>query len=302
MSKFNHLDPIALKAFYFAAIYENFTKASEAAHITQSGVSQHVAKLELELNVELFVRVGKKVKLTEAGKQLKQYTEDYLTGLDALFEKLGRGFQNASGRVSYAMPASCLLTPHFPMLLKAREKYPEIDLKLNICHSEEVLEKLLKNEIDFGFMTKFIPHRDVDQIEFAQEEYVLVSSDKELIRHFDIKKLGQYKFINYPGMNSLFESWIKNKSKKSVSFYELQFSGEVNDLDAAITMCQYGLGVGIFPKHCIQRHLDSKLLFMNSSLHQNKELYSIYLVKLQNTKTPARIQIVVDEFLKMKKS
>ena len=46
MREFRDLDTTAMKAFYHAATTQNFTEAAQRAHMTQSGVSQHIAKLE----------------------------------------------------------------------------------------------------------------------------------------------------------------------------------------------------------------------------------------------------------------
>jgi len=295
------LDPQSLRAFYYAAQFENFTKAALATHLTQSGVSQHAASLEELLKVNLFVRVGKTVKLSEAGEELKNYAESYFDGVHTLLDRIGQVSLHLSGKVSYAMPASCLKTPHFPLLLIARKDFKGIDLKIHICHSEEVLEKLIAGEIDFGFMTKSIPHKDVEQLEFAREDYVLVGSDRKMMNDFDPKMLNQVSFVNYPGAETLFSSWARNQNLRAVHFHELTFSGEINDLSGAITMCEYGLGISIFPKHCVQDLLDEKKLFVAKNFDIAKEKNPIFLVKLKHQKTLARVQTIIDEFMKMKK-
>lgn len=54
------------------------------------------------------------------------------------------------------------MSPHFPLLLKARnEKFPSIGLKVTLCPSDDVIHKLLNAEIDFGFVTKHTGHPSV---------------------------------------------------------------------------------------------------------------------------------------------
>lgn len=301
MNQFNHIDPQSLRAFYFAAYFENFTKAAREAHLTQSGVSQHVAYLEELLKVSLFMRAGKKVKLTQAGIELKTYAEKYFEGVSELMDKMGQVSHQLSGKVSYAMPASCLKTPHFPMLLRARKSFSKIDLKVEICHSQEVLDKLVAGVIDFGFMTESIPHKDVDQVEFAREEYVLVGADKKNITDIDLKSIAKIPFVNYPGVETLFNSWAKERGLRNSHFHELSFAGEINDLNAAITMCIYGVGYSIFPKHCVQEFIDEKKLFTPKSLNSGKEKNPIFLVKLKNKQVLGRVSRVIDEFIQMKK-
>ena len=304
MRNYNYIDPQALKAFYFAAQFENFTQAAEAAHLTQSGISQHVAHLEQELGVSLFIRVGRKVTLTEAGLKLKEFAEHSLDQTENFLEKLSSITKDLAGEVRYAMPASCLMTPHFSMLLEARHKFSKINLKVHICHSEEVVERLLNGKIDFGFITRTIQHKDVAQIQFAQEEYVLVSSDKKTISGFDLKNIRQYNFINYPGMDYLFQAWMQDlsRSKKTPTFLELNIAGEVNDLEAAITMALNGVGIGVFPRHCIQKYINENKLFVYKAEKKARQLYPIYLVQLKDVVPLARVETVIREFWKMKKS
>ena len=304
MRNFNYIDPQALKAFYFAAQFENFTQAAMSAHLTQSGISQHVAHLEKELGVSLFIRVGRKVTLTDAGLKLKVFAEQSIDLTETFLEKLGSTTKDLVGDVRYAMPASCLMTPHFLMLLEARRKFSNINLNVQICHSEEVIELLTKGKIDFGFITRSILHKDVLQTQFAEEEYVLISSDKKIISSFDLKNIREYNFINYPGMDYFYQAWIANlsRSKKVPSMFELNIAGEVNDLGAAITMALSGVGIGIFPRHCIQKYILENKLFVFKSDNKERQLYPIYLVHLKEVVPLARVERVISEFWKMKKT
>jgi DNA-binding transcriptional LysR family regulator len=260
MRKFNTLDPQSLKAFYYAALCGNFTRASEKAGLTQSGVSQHVAHLEAALGVSLFRRVGKRVLLTPEGYELQKYIETYLDDINTLFEKINHLSQKLEGEVRYAMPASCLMTPHFQRILEARRSFDQVRLSVLICHSEEVSQKLLAGEIDFGFVTRAYQHKDIEAREFAQEEYVLVGPFKKTFDPLPLKQLEQVPFVNYPGMDALYDLWLKAQPKSSrlPSFGEINLVGQINDLAAAIQMCIQGVGLGIFPKHCIEKFLKDK--------------------------------------------
>ena len=82
------LDSNLFKAFYWAAAELNFTKAAKRASMTQSGISQQVAKLEQQIGIPLFERVNKQVFLTQAGKQLLQYVEQQGDELAKLKESI----------------------------------------------------------------------------------------------------------------------------------------------------------------------------------------------------------------------
>ncbi|HSW19846.1 MAG TPA: LysR substrate-binding domain-containing protein [Ramlibacter sp.] len=69
---------------YFEAVAEtlNFTRAAERLHVTQSTVSHQIKQMEDELGVALFDRVGKKVRITEAGETLRSYMGPALAQID----------------------------------------------------------------------------------------------------------------------------------------------------------------------------------------------------------------------------
>jgi LysR family cyn operon transcriptional activator len=69
------MDLHQLRVFHAAVKGGGFTRAGEELHLSQSTVSQHIKLLEHELGSPLFLRVGKRVQVTEAGKVLLPYAE-----------------------------------------------------------------------------------------------------------------------------------------------------------------------------------------------------------------------------------
>lgn len=129
---FLKLEPRYFKAFVSAAEYENFSLAAEHAAMTQSGISQHISKLEEQLGASLFLRSSKNTQLTPAGKKLLEYVLKYNDSVASLMESIENDLSMIEGLVRYAMPPSCLLSPHFPMLLERRKNYPDLELKVDL--------------------------------------------------------------------------------------------------------------------------------------------------------------------------
>ena len=298
MRNFEKLDENSLRAFYFAAETLSFTRAAQAAALTQSGISQHVARLEETLGASLFLRAGRKVQLTKAGNKLKIYVETYLDQVDNLLEDFRQETQELKGQVRYAMPNSCLMTPHFSVLLEKRKKFPSIDLKITICHSSQVMEMLLAGEIDFGFVTSTFDHNEVELKEFAKEEYVLVSANKDDLKFKNLTELEEQNFIYYPGMEELFEKWQGQHFPRSnkLKISDVKVCGEINNLNGAIIMANCGVGIGVFPIHCVQQYLSSgKLKKYKATENKN----SIYIIRIKDHKVTTRVQKVLDTFWDM---
>lgn len=306
MRDFKQLDPYALRAFYFASESASFSEAARKANLTQSGISQHVAHLEKALGVDLFLRTGKRVSISPQGKRLKSYVENYLDGVEQVLDQLSGEVSQQKGLVRYAMPNSCLMTPHFSMLLEKREKFEKIDLKVNICPSEEVIREVLEGEADFGFVTRRIESPHLSYEVFAHEEYVLAGRPGMITSMRDIHAWQNANFIRYPGMDVLFESWkAAYFSKAKLSFENLKFRGEISHLSGAITMASHGVGLGIFPKHCISEQIQSKKLAVfpdrasETSSGKGLALFPIHIVRRLDTVLPARVKRVMDAFFEM---
>ncbi len=302
MNNFNKLDPSALKAFYFAAYELNFTTAAQKAGLTQSGVSQHIKKLETELSSELFIRARRKIKLTEAGQQFLKFVENYLDSIDRLVDELQTQQQNLAGEVRYAMPDSCLFSPHFGQLLDKRLKQFEgISLKIDICDSEEVIEQLLSHQIDFGFVTKTVTDHRVETRKFVLEEYVLVTNNKQQAQLKGFQEIAKQSFIRYPGADVLLEKWFQNEfgSGKKVAWGDVNVKGSINSISGAIQMVEGGLGMGFFQKHCVQDLIDSKKLFVAGKSGQSAK-NPIQIVTLKEQPLSRRVSRVIETFVQMK--
>ena len=176
-----HINAKYFSTFVAAANSPSFTEASEKCCMSQANVSKQIATLEQQVGHKLFDRRKNKPTITNAGKILIEYINglehlhvDYVLRLTSRIEEL-------DGLVSYAMPASCLLSPHFPMLMEKRRNYPNLDINLTIESNENVFQMLTKGTVDFGFLTKRISHQRLTSKVFCQEEYVLVGSTAEAV-------------------------------------------------------------------------------------------------------------------------
>lgn len=299
MRPFASLDPVSLRAFYFAAQSLHFTRAAKAAGLTQSGVSQHIQKLEQELAAPLFHREQRKIRLTENGLELQRYVEHYLDGIDQLQERLSLHRQELSGLVRYAMPDSCLYTPHFPQLLQARNaQFPGVSLKVTICPSEEVVELLRRRDIDFGFVSKPLEHPSLELRHFATEEFLLVNARK--IALADPKQAAKLPFVSYPGMEDLYAHWMSEAFPRHriPGPHELNVVAEVNSLKGALLMAAGGAGSLFVQRHCAQELLREKKLHAHPLPAANK----IYIASLRGETAPGRVRRVIQAFEEMKKA
>ena len=304
MRNFDSLDTNSFKAFWTASETLNFTTAAKQAGLTQSGISQHISRLEKQLGVSLFERVNKRVFLTEAGKILRSYVDQYLDQVEELKERIRQQNISITGAVSYAMPASCLMTPHLPMLLeKRRSEFPGIKFNVSLHANEEIVERILNAEIQFGFITKQVNHPAIKLIPYCQETYVLIGADKKILKGVNAKSIRELPFVSYPGVDVSFEHWRQSyfPSAKNLTWDALDVTGSVNSLSGAIHMVEGGVGLTVIPEHCVQSQLKSGSVVRLPSPTGKEATNTIYLATLAESHYPRRMQKVMETFLELVK-
>jgi LysR family cyn operon transcriptional activator len=136
-----------LNYFIKAAEYLHFTEAAAASFVTQSTLSQQIKQLEEELGMLLFDRLGKQVRLTEAGKlfliHARQIVLDVRKSKEAIFELNNMVVGDLRIGVTYAF-SSVLL----PALGPFSAKYPGIKITVEYGTPGELEHKLKLAELD----------------------------------------------------------------------------------------------------------------------------------------------------------
>jgi LysR family transcriptional regulator, transcriptional activator of the cysJI operon len=299
VKKARFLDPKLFTAFAAAAEVQNFTNAAKVAHMTQSGISQHIARLEEQIKRPLFKRIGKQVVLTETGQALLSYIREHVAELDTFFERIHEENESLTGVVSYAMPPSCLLSGHFSELLAKRVAHPNLRLKVTLASSPEVLELVVQDRIDFGFVTFRPLHTSIELRPFCDEEYVLVSSDRELMEGMKPAELFEEPIVGYPGADVYYNMWLRHHVRDHRDYLSLLRAGEINSIEGAIKMVVGGLGSAVIPRHCIQPQLDAGQVFAYQSGNPKPLTNTIYVAQIRQANQSRRIRQVLSWFYEM---
>ena len=147
------MDTQALTAFLAVAESGSFSTAAERLFITQPAVSKRIAQLEQQLGTRLFDRVGRRIRLTEAGEALLPRARQVLLDL----EDMGRAISNLTGTVSGTLRIG---TSHHiglhrlpPVLRRFSREYPDVKLDIHFIDSEEAWEAVLHGDLEMGVVT-----------------------------------------------------------------------------------------------------------------------------------------------------
>lgn len=298
----SRLDPRCYKAFLSVVNEGSYSLAANKAAMTVSGISQHIANIEEVIGMPVFIRTSKGCKLTEQGDKFYQFIKNYNNLVTEFFEDINYKNECLHGLVRYAMPASCLLSPHFPMLLDRRLEYPNLELNVQLLPNEGIFDQIIDGSIDFGFVTERIKNPIIEYQSFCQEEYILVYSSKISPPDISENTFIKQHFIVYPGFNTYANKFIAHyfPNLDEVDYRSLyHISGRINSIDGAIKMVAGGLGISVFPRHCVEELINSKKLCIYTSHQKVPLLNDIYIAHHAEIVMPKRVTAVIQWFMDM---
>ncbi|MFD5466039.1 LysR family transcriptional regulator [Kitasatospora sp. NPDC127059] len=139
---------------YFAAVVDegSFTAAAARLHVSQSGVSTQVAKLERELGQQLLDRAGRRIQLTPAGEAILPLAKNALATLDAIRHTAAEFADAVRGRVRLGMIMGCSIPPFLDTVADLGRTHPGIELSLHEGHSDLLQSQVLAGALDLALI------------------------------------------------------------------------------------------------------------------------------------------------------
>lgn len=176
------MDTKQLKTFCEVAKTLSFSKTAENLNYAQSTVSAQIRSLENELRLTLFDRLGKKVVLTAAGKNVLEYANRFMNIEDEFISSLKIGDEISGDLNIYAPNSICVYL--LPALLEDfREKHPKVNFKLQAhLGTKKAIEELKNGNIDLMIvMEEEFQDNDLDIAVQKNEEIIFICSNEHPI-------------------------------------------------------------------------------------------------------------------------
>jgi DNA-binding transcriptional LysR family regulator len=283
------INPVLLRSFCTLAEVGHFTRTAEHLCMTQSGVSQHVRKLEEQLGRPLLVRQGKRFTLTDAGQRLYQEAQGIIQSLSNLEQMVGKD-PAYEGVVRVMSPGSVGLKL-YPHLLKLQQQHPKLVIDYQFAPNFDVEESITENNVDLGFMTS---PSTLDEVSFkpvAEEELLLVTPKG--LSEPSWEQLLQLGFIDHPdGAHhaSLLLGSNYEEFQHSSLFEKKGFSNQINLILEPVSM---GLGFTVLPAYAVQAFQKPQLIKIHRLSNPVSE--TLYLGISHSKPIPSRVNTVIAE-------
>lgn len=161
---------------YFKAVADcgSFAKASERLRISQPAISAQIGQLEAELNAELLVRHARGVRLTAAGAIFLEHGRDILARIEQARAAVSESAGEVSGSVTIGIMTTIANVVAAPLLERAKQLYPKLDLKIFEALSGEISAWHASGRFDLSILYLPEGHAVENAIPFLQESLYLL--------------------------------------------------------------------------------------------------------------------------------
>jgi DNA-binding transcriptional LysR family regulator len=266
-----------LEVFDCVARRLSFTRAAEELSLSQPTVSAQMRQLADEVGMPLFEQIGKTISLTDAGREL-------LVASRAVFDTWSRFEMTISdmrGLKRGLLRVACVTTAKYfvPSLLGPFcDKYPEVEIRLEIANREALVERLRRNLDDLYIM--MLPPEDVDveQRPFRDNPLVVVAHAAHALAGqpgISLKRMREERFImreKGSGTRIRTDRFFSGTGFVPKTRMELASNEAIKHAVAA------GLGVSVLSRHAldVEPHLDGLAILDVEGFPLADDWYVVY--------------------------
>ena len=257
MDKEDRMDTRLLQTFLLVNDLGSFTKAASELGYAQSTVTAQIHQLEEELGYFLFDRLGKKIYLTELGKQFLPYAEGMLQ-LTAQARQLGKADAEIRGSLRVGVLESLLFSTLTEVLPRFKARFPLVELQVKMGRAKDLLRWLKENELDMVYYSHDL-NRDPELVRCYCRRETLT-----FVAHPDHPLTGRPNV----SLKALLEQPVLTTERSGLCFQRLQHLAadrglrlqhavEVDNTKAISDLVSSGMGCSFLPRYAILSELAS---------------------------------------------
>ena len=242
-------------SFLAVAREGNLSRASASLFVTQPALTARVQALEAELGQRLFVRSRRGMALTDAGRAFLPYAERATVALRSGGEAVTAIREGTAGELAIGA-APAVSTYVLPALLsRLVREFPQVRLLVRTGHSEEIVEMVLRSEVQIGLVRELRDGRVVSRPLYEDELVLVVNGAHRFARRgtVPLEWLAGERLVFFDRTSSYFDL-------TNAMFREAGVTPggaiELDNIDAAKKMVEQGLGVALLPNTAVTDEVD----------------------------------------------
>lgn len=248
-----------LEVFEAIARLGSFTRAAEELHLTQPTISMQIKKLTGAVGLPLFEQLGKRIYLTEAGREVYHYSRAISQQIEEMTHVLAnlKGLTAGKLRISVASTANYFV----PNLLATfYRRYPDVTVSLDVTNRETLLRQLYDNTVDLVIMGQPPADTDLEAGTFMDNPLVVVAPPQHPLakeKHIPLIRLQEEVFlVREPGSGTriAMERFFNERGIRITT------GMEVGSNEAIKQSVQAGLGLGLLSRDTLEQELSLQRL------------------------------------------
>lgn len=243
----------------FLKIVENqsITKAAEALHLTQPAVSIQLKNFQDQFEIPLTEVVGRKIYITDFGKEMALAAENIIHQIDAINQKTLAFKGQLTGRLKISIVSTGKYVMPF-FLSKFINDNKGIELLMDVTNKSKVIQSIENNEVDFALVSILPKSMKIEKLDLLQNKLFLVGKD-----NIKFKKNRSLKeaFENIPLIFRESGSGTRQVMESFINKYQIPIKKkmELTSNEAVKQALLAGIGYSIMP-----------LIGIKNELHQNE--------------------------------
>jgi DNA-binding transcriptional LysR family regulator len=238
-----------IRCFCAAVELGSFTAAAAALHVSQPAVAEQVRKLEQALGTDLFVRGGRGVVLTEAGRAFAEHATRSLRAVEDAAGSVGELAALRSGTVTIGIfggPSAWSIDELVTVFLR---RHPDVSVRLIGRNSSAIADHVRRGELEAGVVLLPIDDDKLDVRPIVRDEVLYVSADPERTRQpATIQRLAATPLVFYDAESADRDPIRRQLAERAQARgLRLQAKVEVELKDIALRLVAAGIGDTYLP-------------------------------------------------------
>jgi LysR family transcriptional regulator, transcription activator of glutamate synthase operon len=249
-----------LRYFEAVARLSHVTRAAAELHIAQPALSKQISQLEQELGVALFDRVGRNVRLTEAGEALLPHARTIMAQVEAARGAMAERVGLRKGRATVGTPPT-VGTQLLPQALAGfHQRYPGIELRVHEAGVQTLLDLLETGLTDVAIVTLPVEDEHLTVVPLFTEDLVVALPPGH--------RLAAFKSVALADLAH--ESWVLSPENYELRLSTLEacnragFTPKVvldgSEMDTLLRLVAAGVGIALVPSLAVKGNNELRTL------------------------------------------
>lgn len=237
-------------------------QAAEALKYTPGAVSQHISALERAVDAKLVEKVGRQLKLTDAGHMLLQHATALLRAERDAIRAVASLDDRVAGTLTVGTWGSTAVTLMAPVVRAMTANYPHVEILSREVDLDDAASSVRHGTVDVAFALDYVDaplprHMDVSMVELLEEEFAIAVGD-DLVDHdstwVEVAELAELEWILPPPTSQYGDAMRAGLRNRGV---EPRVVHEVTDTAASLQLAAAGLGATVMTP--LMRRLNPQL-------------------------------------------